>query len=570
MSIAGSNGLLHTKSSYFFKNGGGAYGKGTQERKEYFKQSKINIEFNSAYEYAKKQEQQFYHSFFPEVNNYEEFIAKMRELFSKAEGDGSRIRGLANANLSKYVPTRDIQIQPDYQIVITGDISKKLPFEQLASETVSVESGGNLYIAVNSDSSTLVKEIMNSLAGKNRFHVDSPDLKRVKQLFSEMIGDKASQVIGNNIILTQSNSTTKNNVPIKGSLAFEIGGFPFQWKKTEIQKFLNGSYGPDAMKQFEKEMKEALSEIKNFIFNTCLHVEDGVSINGENILKKAAELTWNDIVGTGPLREQDFFFEGKNLAKSILGNGGEFQLALIDRYIHLATKNVNSSLGKIIGGIIKDNKRQPRSDYQLIIDLGGDVGNIILGIQIKNVNENSMQEIETKTDLDLVSPNLGQDFTDTIVNAYFNTDIKNSVGDMVSFLGKYLEKYFWKAMNLNIGEGLNPNHTNTFYWAGGTALVPSSEIINTLRDKENVTQPIFNIEEASFSSKSDKEFADDSNGDPPFTEYWYGNKSIEWVPLIPNAKIYSKLLNDTKIRTSFSMAEIFAINGGRGSFEIFS
>ena len=345
-----------------------------------------------------------------------------------------------------------------------------------------------------------------------------------------------------------------------------IEGFLFaqDLNKEQREAILKGEYGHEVKTQFQKEMGEALNKIKNFIFNTCLQVENGTryGVNKINVLKDAATEVWRETIKDNV----SFFFEGDNLYKSILGNIGEFQLALQDRYIRMVLMQTNPKVGHIIGSVVKDGRQEPRSDYQLVLAVGGDIGNTILGIQSKNIGNSSMQKVKINSDLGLVAPNLGVVFTDAIVNSYFNTDILFETGNMTEYLREYLNAYFWKAMNLNVGEGLDPYHTNTFYWAGGSALVPSSTIIETL-NRELITSPEFDITKAAWKDLSDEEFLKEkSDGDPIFTDYWHGSFD-HWEPIAENTAIYQQLLNNTRIHTEFSMARIFNANGTMAAFE---
>lgn len=548
-------GVLHTNSAYFSSSNW------MVEKAQHFDIKNIMISFNEAYDYAKGEELKFYHSFFPEVNSYEAFIAKLRQLFANAQGDGRRIQGLSNPNLKQFVPNQSLKAQVDYQIIVTGDLSEQIPVELLASDNVSVK-GGPIYLTLNIDSVKTIKHLVNTEMGRH-FNDKNANMRNLKQWFNEIATEGVVSQLSNNISITKTTTANKDIV-----ISDQVEGFLFakNLSKEQRQAYLNGYYGPELQKQFRQEMLKALDNIKNFIFNTCLHVNDGTLYNGINILKIAAEEAWEEVIENKSLDLQNFFFEGDNLYKSVFGKGGEFQLSLQERYIRLVLSQHNNALGHIIGDIIKDNRQEPRSDYQIILELGGDIGDTIIGIQSKNIGHGTMQKVEINSDLGLIAPNLGTNFTDAIVNSYFNTDILLQVGNMTAYLREYLNTYFWKAMNLNIGDKLNPYHTNTFYWTGGSALVPASTIIETL-NRELITSPEFDITKAAWQDLSDEDFlADAGDGDPIFTEYWHGSFD-HWNPLFPNYKIYQQLLDNTRIHTKFSMARIFLENGGMAAFE---
>lgn len=563
------NRVLHTNSVYFNNRGW------TSKEKREFNAFDIMASFDAAYEYARKQELAFYHSYF-DVNSYEAFIKELRSLFAKAEGDGQRIKNLSNAGLKQIPNVADalsINTKFSYKILIKGDLCEKIPFELLNSDTVHVK-GDPIYITLNMNSTQAIKNVINKEFG-TRFHYKTShstyDLRRWFELMlKDITKEEVTKKLSENIFLTRQKATEKDAV-----ISDELKGFLFakDLSAEERQAYLRGDYGPEARRQFQQEMGKALEQIKDFIFNSCLKVDEGTryGVNKINILKDAATETWREII----TKDSSFFFEGDNLSKSILGNIGEFQLALQDKYIRMVLHQTNSKLGRIIGSIIEDGRQEPRSDYQLIVELGGDVGNTIVGIQSKNIGNSSMQKVKINTDLGLVAPNLDDGFVDAIVNSYFNTDILFETGNMTEYLTEYLNTFFWKGMNLNIGPGLNPTHTNTFYWVGGSTLVPASTIIKAL-NKELITNPEFTISKAAWIDRSDQEFVTETteDGDPLFTDYWNGTWSSGWTATKENASIYEQLLLNTRIHTSFSMARIFSAYGesmkeGMASFAFF-
>ena len=553
--------VLHTNSAYFNNKGW------TSKEKREFNALDIMSSFDAAYEYARKQELAFYHSYF-DVDSYEAFIKELRSLFAKAGNDGQRIKSLSNAGLKKIAPELSINTKFSYRLIIKGDLCEKIPFELLNSDTVHVD-GEPVYITLNIKSAQAIKSVINKEFGTQFHHRTSSGTRDLRRWFEQMLKSTAEEEVvkelSQNVTLTRQTASDKDII-----VSDELKGFLFakDLSAEERQAYLRGDYGSEARKQFQQEMGKALEQIKNFIFNSCLHVNEGAryGVNKINVLKDAATETWREIIK----EDSSFFFEGDNLSKSVLGNIGEFQLALQDKYVRMVLQQTNNKLGRIIGSIIEDGRQEPRSDYQLIVELGGDVGNTIVGIQSKNIGNGSMQKVKVNTDLGLVAPNLDGGFVDAIVNSYFNTNILFETGNMTEYLIEYLNTFFWKGMNLNIGPGLNPTHTNTFYWVGGTALVPASTIIKTL-NKGLITNPEFTISKAAWTDRSDQEFLTETadDGDPLFTDYWHGTWSSGWTATAKNASVYEQLLENTRIHTSFSMAHIFSANGGKASFAFF-
>lgn len=575
MTISGQNGVLHTKSSYF----SGSYTKGSQERKEYYLSSKINADFLSAKQYAEEQEQKFYHIFFNYVNTFEQFIAEMRKIFSGAEKDGQRIRSLSNANISSVLGDGNISLeqQLEYKIIIKTD-SIEIPFHKLESSYVSVQ-GGDKYINIDSDlfsAKQVATWLRNNPDIKNltktnpgQFQSKSKSSTGIKKWFHEELeistADFEKTIIkelGKSGVFLQISSKPKEETIIRDGFVQIALDFPlFQRKPSEIKELLKNS---TEKYKIINELKEILKRIKNYLFNQCLHVNDGCKINGKNILKAAAERAWRQTIGDDVL----FFFVGGGFDTGLKGQIGELQLDIITQYTLLCTSQTNPTLGHIIGGIVDGARQQPRSDYQLIVELGGDVGSEVMGIQVKNYNESGMKKVTINTDLGLIAPNLGDGFVDTLANAQFNESIGINISDIKSFLSKFLNTYFWKAMNLNVGEGLNPLHTNTFYWMGGTAIVPASKIISTIQNKQAITNPNFSISGFKKPSKGDADFSEqDGKGIPNFIEYWHGNQYIDWEVTDKNISSYSEYLSGVKVKTKFNMLSILNANGGINLFE---
>lgn len=548
-------GVLHTNSAYFSAGGNWSVTKD-------FSMMDIMSSFNEAYNYAKERELEFYRTIFPNDNiqTYQQFIIKLRTLFRDAKGDGMRIQGLSNSNLRQIVPNQSMKAQVQYQVIITGNLCEKIPIELIAPKNGSVE-GGPIYLTLDSKSISTIKQVLKDEFKRN-FDPESSDMRNLKNLFRDIVEKKTVEQLSTNFIVTKAPNSTKEIV-IPG----ELEGFLFanNLDKKQRQAYLNGDYGTGLQKQFEQEMRNALAKVKTFIYQQ-LQVSNGTQYeNGGNILEKAVDKAWNDIIENRVTGSPDFFFEKDNLFKSVLGKGGEFQLAVIDNYIQMVTATNGIKIGHIIGDIVKDNRQEPRSDYQLVLELGGDIGNTIIGIQSKNISHSSKQKVDINTDLGLVAPNLDSGLVDTIVNSYFNTDILVDIaglvsGSMTTYLTEYLEAYFWKAMNLNIGPNLDPYHTNTFYWVSGSDLVPSSTIIQTLNQDFTIS-PEFNVVKASWPALSDEEFLEeDDDGDPIFTQYWlrYGKT---WYFMDYGDEVYQQLMENTRIHTTFNMSSILNING---------
>lgn len=574
MSISGSGGVLHTNSAH-------AKGLGLKEAEFNYRRDfkdDWNADLNAALEYAKNREVEFYHSIFPEVNDFKTFMKKIRELFQGAEEDSLCIRGLSNSNLRGYLPDFLIENNITYQIEITGDLVNNLGkyFKKLNSKNITVNNT-ELYaiINLNKDTVTDIKKFLNDNIGTHYVR-ESKNLDLLKQHLNDAYeakktGNEIASVLANNpnIVVIKNTPTKTSSVKmeetIKNIQELKIGERPFYLKAEDVK---NGKIP-------EKEIEAALQGIKHYIFNEWLKVDKGHKYpGGRNILKESAEETWNEVIS----KDRTFFFEGLNLIKSVLGEGGEFQAKLIDCYI----RKVNNLIGnkhtcEIIGGEIKDGRGQPRTDLQIIRENGGDVGDVIAGIQVKNVSDKSLQRLDINSDLDLISPNLSTETNEAIANYYFNISIKEIVGEFKEKLENYFRYYYWKAMNLHVGEGLDPNHTNTFYFAQGTSLVPASVIIESLKggSPQEFTVDVKGVKAAKYT---DDDFVnimidDDKDGPRPlFTDYWL-KEAGKWEQTDLNKSEFSEILKSISVHTTLNLSKVMSVylrNHKGESFEIFS
>ena len=601
------SGVLHTDSEKFSNTSSYVGEAGIETRKNLFDSSVITADLIDALAYARAKERDFYH-LYTDANTYEEFLAEIRKIFKGAKRDGEHIRSLSNANLSKLIPEGWNQKNAG-QILIKIDTTAtgiELPLELLNSENVSVEPG-TYVVNVTKKSVKQLKEFFIAAIGKagnvanrpnteaifrvgkskkglkeGKFDVRLPNWSNTsedKKAFSKWILEEA---------LVKEGKTYKNNFLSKIGIEFEIteGALTIEDLDEEAVPFTQYTLtsAREALKDPETKalLKRVLAQIRNYILNDCLQVSDGfVYDNGRgNILEKAAYSAWASVEREILTGVAAHFFEGLNLAKGILGANGEFQVKLINNY--LAMVSGNNALANIIGGIVKDGRAEPRTDVQIISELGGDMGSVVAGIQVKNVNENTASHLGVSSDLELIAPNLPDGLRDTLANSMFNSDIRSMVSDVQELLENYLKTYFWKSLNLHVGDGLNPSHTNTFYFVGGTTLVPASIIISEMVGATGGSlEPDFTIGNLTNPEHGDKYFAsrpggDDSGEAPYFVDYWKAGRYIvrgaeDFSETAENESLYNKLLKGVSVNAEINMTGIISsyVNFSKGSMEIF-
>lgn len=586
MSINASSGVLHTKSSYFSETAA-SYSAGGMAHTNLFSSEAIQADLVDALHYAMTKELEFYHQYFPDVGGYRDFIAKVRELFEKAGDDAKLLLGLSNVNLKKFVPKdlTDIGTELDAKILFTTrpgfiDMSKL----NVSNYGIQVRTDPNyFYIDLTEDN---VKEFIQDL----KKITDEAFKKETK--FKGQVIDKGGPFGGQKRGTTKIQSNmkrydttiawlerqskdilkkmgltvhvTEKEASISETDEIKTKVKPFaKYKKSDIPL-------PGEDPAFDAEFEKYYNSIKDFMLTPLL--------KGSEILQEAATKAWTSLAGDVHQAIRDYFFEGDNLYKSILGNGGEFQLQIIHNYLALSSEKYGGALGNVIGGIGTGKRQEPRSDFQIMSMLDADIGNFVAGIQVKNVSESTATKIHISTDLELMAPGMPEGLRDTLANSMFNSDIKAHVPDIEATLKSYVEAYFWRAMNLHVGEGLNPNHTNTFYMYRGTSLIPASKIILDMINSTTKTKPPdFTLDGLTAPIGSDASFAERQGPDnkPNFLEYWdtvqylgFGQGAVLDENTL-NTSLYNSLLAGVSIRSTFNLNAVASNLSDIGSIELF-
>ena len=575
------DGFLHTNSSYF--GGADFFSEGTETFKAMFRVDSIMQDYKEAYDYAKAREVAFYQKFFPGVTDYETFIMKVREVFNEADRAGEKIRRLSNASLKKDYIIKNKSEPVDYKITVTKDALERMSIN-LKTEDFIFESD-TLYLSIDRTADIgIMKEVINyiksipkdkeenftpfareHLYNTTKFSSSSLDTKALARWLSIEL-DKENDIFEKEIIKGVNISTTptdngNSSTTETFSERIDAKTLPFsKYSATEINA---------ALASGDKEMKKAANQAVNDVHDFLLRRLE--ITNGDTRLKKAFDLAWNKV-------DKDFFFEGDNIIKGVLGNPNEFALDITLNYIALASKEFSGKLGQIIGDIVQKGRGQGRSDYEIdiMVSLGADIGrNETIGIQSKNVDQTGYSEIEVNTDLGLMLPNLGDNIVTSIANYKFNASIASKVGNMSGFLKNYLEKYIWRGLNFNVKDELDPGNTNTFYFLGGDKLIPVSDIIYRLYNNRKLEdeykadklmkKPETVIKGLTRGKDTDASF---EVGNPPkFTRYWHGNEDIGWTPDHENHDFFEDLLRGIRVNSTLNFASFLQVSGG--TYEMF-
>lgn len=570
MSIVYHDGLLHTNSAYFSSASIVATNDNVLSKLQDIEN--INADYRDAINYAEQREISFYQSFFDGVTTYESFITKLRELFDQADKAGQKIKRLSNASLKTHIQTtKDSTETVDFKIIIDSTALSNMGIEIPSIKTDLINyNGDTFYLGLNSDTEiTLVKQIANHIRASsdeskniNNFTPSSHNTEALIKWFNRELPSveaQATKTFRNGITLMK-NAPKGDKKEAHVKKTFMIGQFPFKWSKKQIAE-----YRKNGGKEFEAEFGKAKQMVHEFLIKQLNIGDDDV------LLKAAFDAAWKPISTKGA---DDYFFEGDNLIKAVLGNMGEFQLDLIVNYTAMATKRYNSKLGQIVGDIVRDGRGQGRTDYQIMVMVGADIGSgsneESIGIQVKNIDKKRYHKVEVNSDLGLIAPNLGSNITTSVANYQFNESIANKVGNMEEVLESYVESYIWRALNFNVNSGLQPEHTNTFYWLGGDKIIPVSKIIRKLYDPTGMNttmeKPTTEID-LKKGSKSDIDF---TKGNPPeFTTYWLHYKT-GWKPQSENSAAYDLFISNIRVKSVLNLASFIEVSGGSGAFEVFN
>lgn len=527
----GQLGVIHTKSSY------------APQLNISVLNNKYMIDglFDLAYDHLVMEERKFYHQFFPDVNDIDTFLKRMRELLTKSQRDAECLRRCTHEELKDFIPKEATVFERDWKILITGDIQKIMLKYQSTSQGLTTTMNGQLYLKVVPENIGLIKKIINDILnrkGANKFK-DNDDATR------------------NLINFIKNQKDTPSIFKIEGSDQSSAKAAPRQeefditqvskvkFTKDEVDKVLK-SGDQEAISQLRMNMRTALYKMKDFLYSRIS--------GGSNELKQAFNETWKQVFPSmgEDMLNRGFFFEGLNYRKSLLGAGGEFYNQVWIRYLNLLTNN-KTIQAKIIGDTYVKGQ-QPHTDLQIMLDCGA-----VIGFQTKNIDETG--SVDVKTNASLIASNFSStNLVDVLVNSYANT----SYGDRaIKEIEEFLADYFEYSMNLNVEKGLDELQTNTFYFISGNNIVPCSEIILHLKNRS--TKPVFHISGANVEGYSDDEYEEriGKKKRPRFIslhlwKYPEGHNSGLMVPGDNNANLFERAAKNISISTSFSVSSLLS------------
>lgn len=523
----------------------------------------VSLSYQQAYDYLRGQELAFYHSFFPTVNDLESFLEKVRELFRKNEKDKAILDGLTNVNLKRFLPDYEPPVfERGYRLVIHGD-SALIDFTKLNSENIEVDDNGQIYISVVPENAQFIKSILNKALGRK-----GENGSRNKINAFDDSNNKITTNLSKMLRLTEQQQS-KN---ITGALKVEVGTKPERkeievfdvvkfatksngsgyWTKKEMAELYKNKNSEEA-KAAREEIKKAILYIHDFLFKDYNQASPK--------MQKAMKTVWNQLMGGRDILQQDFFFEGQNYTKIVLGQIGEFAHHVWTEYLRLNAedKAIPPKLVQIIGSDFI-NGQQYHSDLEIMLACGAKVNQ-----QTKNVNED--RKIPVNTNAALVEPLFGREIISPLVNYFAALDYQAEHGDLLKYFKQIFENDFYSAMNLNVSSKLNAvaDQMNTFYFIGGRNLIPGSVIIETLQKRQqNNSGPQFEISGGAVEGYTEEDF-EKKYKKHYIWRYEKGGYGEEMVPSSFNTPLYQKDAAKISIQTSFSIPALLK----SGNFRIF-
>lgn len=512
---------------------------------------KIDLSYDDAITYLKGKELDFYHSFFPEVNDLDTFLKKIRDLFDSNRQDRVILDSFTNANLKKLLPDYKPPVfERGYVLNIIGD-SSLIDFT-FKSETVQILNG-KLYVSVIPENAQLIKRLLNEglkRKGYTTFDDTTNNISRNLNNILKLTEGQISKNIGDIFTVTIDKKPIKKNIKdfdvIKFATKKDGSGY---WTKKELQELSQSN--PKEIQKIREEIKQAVKYIHDFLFKDYSKASEK--------MQKAMKTTWSELMGGKDILQQDFFFEGENYTKTILGQIGEFGNRVFDEYLRLnaSDKALPPKLIQIMGSDFQ-NGQQMHSDIEILLACGASVNQ-----QTKNVSDDAT--IPVNTNAALVEPLFGQEIISPLVNYFAAKDYSSLHSNLLNSFEKIFENNYYAAMNLNVSDELKDvaRQMNTFYFFGGQHLVPASFILETLQTRSlNGKSPSFEITGGNVGSYTEEEY------EKKYKKHyiWRGGAGPEMYPSSENYELYQKDAASISISTSFSIPALLK----SGRFRIFN
>lgn len=455
------------------------------------------------------------------VNTFEEFRQIINKLFLEYPQDREILRRFSNENLRKelkqFSSTVGAEFNQSVRVIVNLNMARQNDIK-VSRKTKDLSIDGVIEIPDVSLNTKSLKKIFNEYFSTT-FRKESDWQKNLQQIIASL----ESQ----GVISLEDGQKTFYDEYIMASK-----NFPWGYTKTDIQNAIK--YGNES--DLYKQLDLAKRRIKDFITNT-------LCAGGSPDLIKAVNSVWNTNIGPG-LQGLTFFEKGNNFLSGVIGALGEFQFAVLIKYIGFRTGI--STRASIIGNKLLDTKVLGKTDVRIFNSLG---------IQVKNYSMNPrFKEIETNISASKFAEYIenSSDFLTFLANYFFNLSYQKRRKSDFEELKKYLGNKIGELYSLAVADSVSD--TVTFYYISGRYLVPGSAILRAAQEIQH-QQTSDNIRITS----SVKGMDDDEYKKGAYKKYWERNTSsiTGWIPKEKNASEFQKIIDSNiSIRSSFPYQQL--------------
>lgn len=536
-------------------------------------------------------EEQFYLQF--GAKNYPEFMSKIRQIFLGAPNDAKALKNFTSENIRKTIlnyqdPNGKRQIDTwnfsgekvtiELHFNNAEEINKvyNQALQKLNGEKIKVQlSDHKLSFKCTFNKKNLEKIYSSVLSKQRKNSKKATAFEKYQQDFANYLMQNPTNFF--NLTFGEfpnQNFTFTETIDFSKNLQSKTSNWGYTG--TDIEKI--NSSNNDLQKG---ELLNSKNNIKNYIFNTLLAGASQELIN-------AASSEWDKKMNplwfeSGAGKEMNFFAAGRKnggvYMSKIIGALGEFQYAVFIKYISRKMK-AYGVYPKIIGDLTNNMQgtlsfmsgEQGKTDVEIF-----SANKTRWGAQIKNWDVNSKMSI-LKTNIhpdqfvDLVGTNpqtgLGRvnpdDFLLFIANYFFNSDYALENAAAYQNLEAFLANEMAALMSFSAER---PNlDTVTFYFIGGSYLVPASDILRAYSQRDLMPKIFGNISiDSKYEGHSESDFharenSHDEENPPLYTKYWKRNLETEtgWEPTEINNKQeeFSNVIHSISFRTYFDYKQI--------------
>lgn len=533
MAITSYTGVLHTNSIDYFDTFTGL--------------EENNIEKESQIIALQNKEQSFYQSMFG-VGTIEEFIAKLKGIFSDIEQDTKTFRFFENSNIRPWLrglnltSAAEIQSKP-----LTINITYKGESGEIDFSEIFQGVGDGLELSSSKDSLKLtfgpnleeIKKAFNKHFKYKKVGLGDKDWVQTGTLFSSDSKDASSlkenlasgKALRSYLIQNFTNTFQKidwSKISIRVSNASALT--TILTDETKINNPLFNENNKDLVNDAQEGKQSAINKIKKIreeLYQKIWSASDMGRASTE--MQIAFKRTWMRNVESD--YSQIALFGREGTLNYLVGSFGEFQTALLFEYVSQIARGV-PALEPLISDTLQKGE-QAKSDVNLMSSLGIQVKNYQPSASSFDVNIHPQAFTETKAFLSSGTDSTG--FLDTLANYFFNASYRGRHEGDFQAMQDVLPEYLAEIANMDV-EGIWSDKV-TFYFISGTYFVPASAILQAQYNRENKKVAITGQR----NGWTDKEIL--AGESDPAKDYWKSKKGGGFRATEANESAYSSYVN---------------------------